>query len=154
LALFASLSIIANYHLPLSGALGIKSISMHWMKILKFSVILFLPNFLLGVFFGYFLLDNLYEPVSYYFILQILTSLITAYVVYIFVKELPNNIMLNVLVVTCANYLIPLFILVYLIGLEYFSEMVLLEFLLYLSSVVIGYVIALHKIKDGQCTTA
>ena len=62
--------------------------------------------------------------------------------------------MLNVLVVTCANYLIPLFILVYLIGLEYFTEMVLVEFLLYLSSVVIGYVIALHKKKDGQCTTA
>ena len=154
MVLFASLSIITNYYLPLSGALGSKSLNMHWIQIFKFSAILFIPNFLLGVFFGYFLLDNLYEPVNYYFLLQILTSLITTYVVYVFVKKLPNHHLLNVLVVTCANYLIPLFILVYLIGLEYFSRMVLFEFLLYFFSVVVGYKIASHNKKDGQCTTA
>jgi membrane-associated HD superfamily phosphohydrolase len=154
LAVFTAFNILANNKFPLIEALGSKSLSMHWRQIFKFSAILFFPNFLLGVFFGYFLLDNLYEPINYYFLLQILTSLITTYVVYIFVKKLPNQHLLNVLFVTCANYLIPLFILVYLIGLEYFSEMVLFEFILYFFSVVIGYKIASHNKKDGRCTTA
>ena len=140
--------------IPVNTLLGSLSVSMHWIKVLKFSTILFLPNFLLGLFFGYFLLDNLYEPISYYFLLQILVYFITAGVVYAFVKELPNNYLLNVLVATCANYLIPLFILVNLIGLEYFSKMVLFEFILYLFSVVIGYTIASNSKKSDQCTTA
>lgn len=127
---------------------------MHWIKVLKFIAILFFPNFLLGVFFGYFLLDNLYEPISYYLLLQILSSLITAGVVYLFVKELPNNYLINVLVVTCANYLIPLSILVYLIGLECFSSIVLFEFILYFSSVIVGYTCALRSKKGDQFTTA
>ncbi len=127
---------------------------MHWRRLLKFIAILFLPNFLLGVFFGYFLLDNLYEPISYYLVLQILVFFITAFVIYMFVKELPNNYLINVLVATSANYLLPLCIIVYLIGLEYFSNMVLFEFILYISSVAVGYVIALRSKKGGFSTTA
>ena len=127
---------------------------MHWIKVLKFSALLFLPNFLIGVFFGYFLLDNLYEPIGYYLPLQIVCSFITVIVVYWFVKELPDSYFINVLVATCANYLIPLFILVYLIGIEYFSNMVLFEFILYLFSVSVGYKISLRSKKFCQSTTA
>lgn len=126
---------------------------MHWRKLLKFIAILFLPNFLLGVFFGYFLLDNLYEPISYYLLQQILGSFIIAFVVCVFVKDLPNNHLINVLVATSANYLLSLCVLVYLIGLEYFSSMVLFEFILYISSVAVGFAIASRSKKGDLSTT-
>ncbi len=120
---------------------------MHWMKVLKFSIILFLPNFLSGLLFGYFLLDNLYEPFSYYLLLELIGFIITAGVVYAFVKVVPNNYYLNILALTIINYLVPLALMVYLIGVTYFSMMVLFEFLLYSLSVLAGYRIALNSKK-------
>ena len=117
------------------------------MKVLKFSIILFLPNFLSGLLFGYFLLDNLYEPFSYYLLLELIGFIITAGVVYAFVKVVPNNYYLNILALTIINYLVPLALMVYLIGVSYFSMMVLFEFLLYSLSVLAGYRIALNSKK-------
>ncbi|NRB61975.1 MAG: hypothetical protein HRU40_02905 [Saprospiraceae bacterium] len=117
------------------------------MKVLKFSIILFLPNFLSGLLFGYFLLDNLYEPFSYYLLLELIGFIITAGVVYAFVKVVPNNYYLNILALTIINYLVPLALMVYLIGVTYFSMMVLFEFLLYSLSVLAGYRIALNSKK-------
>ncbi len=123
---------------------------MHWMKILKFCIILFLPNFLLGVLFGYFLLDNLYEPLGYYLLLELIGSFITVFVVYVFVKGLPSDHTLNTLALAAINYIVPLAPLVYFLGLEYFSIMVAFGFVTYCLSVFIGHYIAIGNKKRGK----